>query len=255
MHPAGEEGYTKTAYEENFVFTTAEGKRIEGKTDLSADDWDRIKPGDTFQVTYATSKPGTYHIGTDTSTNVSDCIFLGVVVVWVLFLTLTIRARHRRPSPRTASAGAPDTAADAPRRSTAKASITGPVFMGAVLLVVGGGFLLIGVANVVILRGYHTHGRAATAIVLTRSTVIGKNGSYPLDVRFTTDEGKSIETRIGVDFATMTSLHDTYRLTSFTRPSIQIASGLPMMTNSAPLSCFGFSPRWAGYSPSAVPAC
>src|SRR5208283_1819986 len=137
MHPAGLEGYTKTAYEEDFTFTTAEGKRIGGKTGgLSADHWDRIKIGDTFKVTYAAGDPSTYHSGTDTSTTVSDCIFGGVLVIWVVFLTLTIRARHRRPTPRTAPAVAPDTAADAPRRGVAKASINGPVFMGAVLLVV-----------------------------------------------------------------------------------------------------------------------
>src|SRR5208283_818374 len=209
MHPAGQEGYSKTSYEEDFAFTTAEGKRIEGKTDLTADSWDRIKPGGTFLVTYAASDPSTYHIGTNTSTTLSDCIFLGVLVIWVVFLTLTIRARHRRPTPRTASAAAPDTAADAPRRGVAKASINGPVFMGAVLLVVGAIFLLIGVVNLVGERGFRAHGRAATAIVLTKSTVIGKNGdSYPLGVRFTTDEGKLIETSIGVDFATMTSLHE-----------------------------------------------
>jgi hypothetical protein len=209
MHPAGEEGYTKTSYEEDFVFTTTEGKRIEGKTDLTSDYWDRIKPGDTFQVTYATSEPDTYHIGTDTSTTVSDCVFVGVLAIWAVFLRLTIRARHRRPSHRTAPPRAPDTAADAPRRGVAKASINGPVFMGTVLLVVGGMFLLTGVVNLVISYEYRAHGRAATAIVLTKSTVIGKNGdSYPLDVRFTTDKGKSIETSIGVDYATMTSLHE-----------------------------------------------
>src|SRR5271170_1051255 len=89
MHPAGQEGYTKTSYEEDFAFTTAAGKRIEGKTTLSADHWDRIKPGDTFQLTYAASEPRTYQFGTDTSTTVSDCVFVGVLVMWLVFLKLT----------------------------------------------------------------------------------------------------------------------------------------------------------------------
>jgi hypothetical protein len=209
LHPAGQEGYTKTAYEEDFVFTTAAGKRIEGKTDLTADSWDRIKPGDTFQLTYATSEPDTYHSGTDTSTTVSDCVFLGVLVIWVLFLTLTIRARHRRPTPRARTVVAPDSGADGPPPATVRAPVNGSVIMGAALLAVGGIFLLVGVANLVVERGDGTHGRAATAIVLTKSTVIGKNGdSYPLGVRFTTDAGTVIETSIGVDYATMTSLHE-----------------------------------------------
>ncbi|MGO8856685.1 MAG: DUF3592 domain-containing protein [Steroidobacteraceae bacterium] len=219
MHPAGQEGYTKTAYEEDFVFTTAAGKQIEGKTNLTADSWDRIKPGDTFQVTYAASEPGTYHIGTDTNTTLSDCVFLGVLVIWLVFLRLTIRARHRRPTPRTRSEAAPDSLARAPPPAAARAPVNGAVLMGAALLVVGGVFLLIGVANLVSERGFRAHGKAATAIVLTKSTVIGKNGdSYPLDVRFTTDEGKSIETSIGVDYATMTSLHEHLPVTIIYAP-------------------------------------
>src|SRR5208283_483196 len=143
MHPAGQEGYTKTSYEEDFVFTTTDGKPIEGKTAVTADYWDQIKRGDTFKVTYAASEPGTYHIGTDTSTTLSDCIFLGVLVIWVVFLWLTIRARHRRPSPRTAPGGAPDSLAHAPPPAAARAPINSVVFMGVVLLVVGAIFLLI----------------------------------------------------------------------------------------------------------------
>ncbi len=210
MHPAGRGGYTKTSYEEEFAFTTVEGRRIEGKTDdLSADYWDRIKIGDTFKVTYAASDPSTYHTGTDTNTTVGDCIFAGVLVIWVVFLWLTIRALHRRPSPRTAPAGAPDSLAHAPPPAAAKAPINGVVVMGAGLLVMGGLFLLIGVGTLSGEHGFRAHGIAATAIVLTKSTVHGKNSdSYPLDVRFTTSNGKLIETSIGVDYATMTLLHE-----------------------------------------------
>jgi len=205
MHPAGQGGYTKTSYEEDFAFTTTDGKRIEGKTGVTADYWDQIKPGDTFKVTYAAGQPGTYHIGTDTSTMIGDCIFLGIVVIWLVVMRLTIRALHRHPTPRAASAAA----ADATRPAVAKRSVNGPVLAGAGLSLVGMLFLLIGVANLAGERGFRIHGKAATAIVLTKSTVHGKNGdSYPLDVRFTTDEGKLIETSIGVDFATMTSLHE-----------------------------------------------
>ena len=109
MHPAGQGGYTKTSYEQDFAFTTTDGKRIEGKTGVTADYWDQIKPGDTFKVTYAADQPGTYHIGTDTSTMIGDCIFLGIVVIWLVVMRLTIRALHRQPTPRTASAVAPDT--------------------------------------------------------------------------------------------------------------------------------------------------
>jgi hypothetical protein len=207
LHPAGEEGHTKTSYEEDFVFTTAAGKRIEGRSDLTPDSWDQIKPGDTFKVISTAS--GSYQIGTDKSTTAIDCIFVGVLVIWLLFMWLTIRARHRRTTPKAGSVTAHDNAGAAAQPAAAKASVNGRVLAGAAFSIVGAIFLLIGVVNLVITHADRTHGRAATAIVLTKSTVIGKNGdSYPVDVRFTTDEGKSIETSIGVDYATMTSLHE-----------------------------------------------
>jgi hypothetical protein len=207
LHPAGQEGYTKTSYEEDFVFTTAAGKRIDGKAKLTPDSWDRIKPGDTFKV--ISTPDGTYQISTNASTTVSDCVFVGVLAIWLIFMRLTIRALHRRPTPRARSAAASDRAAHAPSPAAASASVNGVVIMGAGLLVVGGVLLLIGVVNLLIEHGYRMHGRAATAIVLTKSTVAGRSGnSYPLNVRFTTDEGKSIETSIGVDEATMTSVHE-----------------------------------------------
>jgi len=207
MHPAGEEGRTATSYEEDSAFTTGEGKRIEGKTGVAADYWDRIKPGDTFQVTYAANQPSTYQIGTHISTTVADWVSVGILVIWLVAIRLTIRASHRQPTRKAASPLAPDTAADAPRQGNA--SINGPVFMGVVLSSVGAIFLLLGTVNLVNQGEFRAHGKAAMAIVLTKSTVIGRNGdSYPIGVRFTTDEGKSIETSIGVDFATMTSLRE-----------------------------------------------
>jgi len=209
MHRAGQEGYTKTSYEEDFAFSATDGERIEGKTDVTPDYWDRNRLGDTFKVTYAASQPGTYRIGTNTSTTVSDCIFLAIVVMWLVVMRLTIRALHSRPTPRTISAAAPDTAANPLRPVAAKASFNGPVLVGAGLSSIGLLFLLIGVANLVGERSFRTLGKAATAIVLTKSSVHGKNGdSYPLGVRFTTDEGRSIETSMGVDRPTMSSLRE-----------------------------------------------
>ena len=170
MHRAGQEGYTKTSYEEDFAFITTDGKRIEGKTDVTPDYWDRIKLGDTFKVTYAASQPSTYHIGTDTSTTVGDSIFLAIVVIWLVVMRLTIRALHRQPTPRTAFAVAPDTAADLLRPVVAKASFNGPVLAGWGLSLIGLLFLLIGLANLGGERSFRILGKAATAIVLTRSS-------------------------------------------------------------------------------------
>jgi hypothetical protein len=96
----------------------------------------------------------------------------------------------------------------------AKTSISGPVLFGTVLFLCGAFFLLIGVANLVKERAedgaFRTKGKAATAVVFTKSSsVTGKSGdSYPLGVRFTTDEFNSVEATIGVEYPTMTSIHE-----------------------------------------------
>jgi hypothetical protein len=222
MHPAGEAGYTHTAYEIDFVFTTADGNRVEDKTSLTADHWDRIKLGDTFPVTYAASAPQTHLIGTDTSTTFWDLFFLGGLVIWLVFMMLTVRARHRRPTARgaagsrkskTASSVAPGNSADEPQPIVARASVSGPVLFATVLLLCGVIFLLIGVAILVKDRAddraFRTEGKAATATVFTKSTVQQKHGtSYPLGIRFNTDAGQSVETVIHVDLQTMTSIHE-----------------------------------------------
>ena len=43
MHPAGEAGYTHTSYAIDFVFTTADGNRVEDKTSLTAGALSSIK--------------------------------------------------------------------------------------------------------------------------------------------------------------------------------------------------------------------
>jgi len=222
MHPAGEGSYTRTTFEEDFFFTTAEGSRIEDrKTDLTADDWDRVKQGDTFTVTYVASDPQIYRIGalTRSSGPLDSLAFPAILVLWGAVMALLARALHKRPRAQRAACSRPSkteslavggAAGDASGALPAKGWISGPMFFGLVLLIVGGGFLLIGAANVIggiaEDRNFRTEGKTATAMVFTKSTEQDKHArSYPLGIRFTTDAGQPVETVIHVDYLTMTS--------------------------------------------------
>ncbi len=224
MHAAGEAGYTRTRYATDFVFTSADGISVEGTRRVSPDQWDRTKQGDTFQVTYAASDPQVYEVGTTVfSTTAADLILLGVSVIWLVLMTLLIRPPHRwadaqrakrtHPS-KAASSLAPGIAADAPPPIAAKSRVSGSTMFGAALILVGALFLLIGVANLLSEQNFRAEARAATAMVLTKSSVSGRSGSYRLQIRFTTDDGRLHEPVIGVDYQTMSSVHE--------RDSIQI---------------------------------
>jgi len=219
MHAAGDAGYNRTTYATDFVFTSADGKSVEGTRRINADQWDRIKQGDTFQVTYAASDPQVYEVGaTLFSTTAADLIFLGVSVIWLVLMTLLIRPPHRWATARrakrshpskAASRSAPGIAADSPAPIAAKSKVSGSTMFGTALILVGGLFLLIGVANLLSEQNFRAEAKIATAIVLTKSSASGKSGSsYPLQIRFTTDDGRLHEPVIGVDHQTMSSIHE-----------------------------------------------
>ena len=228
LHPAGVDGHARTSYEFDYVFTTADGTHIESKGYLDDADlargWDRLKIGDTIPITYAAGDPQNHKRGTDTGTTALDYILIGLSVVWLIIATISVAAArswwlaHGAGSRRsmTASGVPPRAAADPPRPVVTKASVNASTVFGTFLLLFGAIFLLIGVANLVgnraTDRAFRTEGKAATAIVITKSTGTRKGGgsSYSLGIRFTTDQGQSIMVNMDVDLPTLSSLHERY---------------------------------------------
>ena len=229
LHPFGLDRRERTVYEVDYVFTAADGTRIESKEALDdaalARGWDLLKQGDTIPVAYAAGNPQNNKMGKDTSTTTLDLILIGFSVIWLVLATIAVAAARRRWLPhaaprsrrsKTATDVVPAAETDPPRPVVAKASVSGPTLFGTLLLLFGAGFLLIGVANLVgkraADRAFRTEGKGATAIVLTKKTGIRKGGGrwYSLGIRFTTDEGKSVVTDIDVDLPTLSSLYEHY---------------------------------------------
>jgi hypothetical protein len=224
LHPAGIEGYASTVYEFDYVFTAADGTRIESEDQLDdaalARGWDHLKMGDTIPVTYAAGNPHDHRMGTDTSTRTADLIVVGFAGVWLVLASLAVtlgrrwwRAHQAARSPDGAMAPA---SGDYPRSAAAPISVSASTGFGIVLLLCGAILLLIGVVSLVATwsadRAFRTEGKAATAIVLVMNATANRGGeiSYRLLVRFATNEGKSAMARIRVDRATFSSLHEHF---------------------------------------------
>jgi hypothetical protein len=224
LHPAGVEGYARTVYEVDYIFTAADGTRVESKDRLDdaalARGWDHLKMGDTIPVTYAAANPQNHRMGTDTNTRTLDLILVGLAGVWLVLAAITVavarswwRAHIAASSHKSA---VPSPGAHPPRPAAAKVSVSASTVFGMVLLSCGAIFLLIGVVNLVAIlstnRAFRTQGKPATAIVVVKSSTTNRGGeiSYGLTVRFTRDEGQSVLANISVDRATSSSLHERY---------------------------------------------
>lgn len=224
LHPAGVEGYASTVYEVDYVFTAADGTRVESKDRLDdaalARGWDHLKAGESVPVTYAPGNPQNHRMGTDTSTKTLDLILIGLAGVWLVLASITVavarswRLAHMAASSR--KSAVPSTGADPPLRAAARVSVNASTAFGMVLLSCGAIFLLIGVVNLFAIlsanRTFRTEGKAATAIVLVKNISTNRRGdtSYRLVVRFSTDEGESVVANFSVDRATSSSLYEHY---------------------------------------------
>jgi hypothetical protein len=224
LHPAGVEGYARTVYDVDYVFTAADGTRVESKDRLDdaalARGWDHLKLGDTIPVTYAADNPQNRRMGTDTSTRTLDLMLAGLAGVWLVLASITVAVARSWWLAHLAAgshkSAVPSAGTDPPRRAAARVSVSASTAFGMVLLSCGAIFLLIGVVNLVSIlstnRAFRTQSKAATAIVLVKSSTTNRGGeiSYGLVVRFATDEAKSVLANISVDRATSLSLHEHY---------------------------------------------
>ncbi len=63
LNQASDNGTSKTSYEVDYTFTTADGQKIAGHDTVDPDIWDQIKEGGPVQIDYAASKPDINQIG------------------------------------------------------------------------------------------------------------------------------------------------------------------------------------------------
>ena len=222
MHQASENGTSNTSYEVDYIFTTADGIKIESNDTIDPDAWDQLKEGGPVQIEYAAGKPRINQVGAT-----SGPIIIGYIVVvlasvmWLGGAALAVKGLLGPKSAR-AESKEPATQAVSVYKS-GNVEVEVPSFLknvspwiifGTLLLVCGAMFLLIGAANLYQERTFRAEGKPATAIVLTKSShqeYDQQNNTYEthydLDYRFTTDDGKSVRGSAEVNWRTWKSIH------------------------------------------------
>src|ERR1700687_98431 len=184
VHPASDNGTTNTSYEVNYVFTTADGHKVESSDTVDPDTWDQIVDGGPVDVEYAASDPTINRIGIATGVTVIGSILLIVAsVLGLLGATFAVKGLLAlQTSPESAGPGASDIHA-VPRRGRVaveqppllQVPVSPWIAVGSILLFCGVIFLLVGVLALHQERLFHAEGMTATAIVLTKSSHVVYN--------------------------------------------------------------------------------
>jgi len=226
MHQASDSGTSNTSYEVDYSFTTATGLKVEGDDTIDPDAWDQLKEGGPVQIEYAASKPRINQIGATSGPLIIGYIVVVVAsLIWLVGATLAVKGL-RGPWSAPVRSGKPETHSDSgvvfnkgrvevDLPPFLKDKVTPWTFFGTLLLICGGMFLLIGVANLRQERAFRAEGNHATAIVLTKSSrqeYDQQNDTYQthydIDYRFTTDEGKSARGSAEVNWHTWRSINE-----------------------------------------------
>jgi hypothetical protein len=92
MHQASDTSDSNTSYEVDYVFTTADGRKIEADDMVDSDVWDQLKEGGPVQIEYAASKPRLNQVGATGGAIVGSYIVLIVAsAMWLLGATLVVK--------------------------------------------------------------------------------------------------------------------------------------------------------------------
>lgn len=92
MHQASENGTSNTSYEVDYVFTTADGIKIESNDTIDPDAWDQLKEGGPVQIEYASSKPRINEVGATSGPIIIGYIVVVVAsVMWLVGATLAVK--------------------------------------------------------------------------------------------------------------------------------------------------------------------
>jgi hypothetical protein len=225
MHQASDSG-DNTSYEVDYVFTTADGRKLEGDDKVDPDVWDQLKEGGPVQIEYAASKPRLNQVGATGAAIIGGYIVLIVAsAMWLLGATLAVKGLLA-PRSTPAKGGKSETQADSgvvynkggfqvELSPFLKDEMTPWTAFGSIMLACGSIFLLIGAANLYQERTLSVKGKPATAIVLTKSShqeYDQQNHTYQthydIGYRFTTDDGKSARGSAELNWRRWNSIHE-----------------------------------------------
>lgn len=226
VHRAADNGTLNTSYEVNYLFSIADGRKVEGSDTVDPNTWDRIADRGSVDVQYAASDPTINRIGTSTGVTVIAAILLIVAsMLGLLGATLAVKGLLAlRASPESASSDVSDThpvasrgwtTTEGPPLPQVRVRVSPWIMIGSILLICGVTFLLLNALFLRQERLFHAEGMTATAIVLTKSSHVVYNQQnrllatkYNVGYRFTTRDGESVQGSDEVDRQTWKSIRE-----------------------------------------------
>jgi hypothetical protein len=226
VNRASDNGTSNTSYEINYLFSTADGRTVEGSDTVDPNTLDQASERGPVDVQYATNDPAINRIGTTTGVSmISSTLLIVVSALGLLGATLAVKGLlELRASPQSRGSAASDNHAVASRGWT---TVVGPpllqfrvrvnplIIIGSILLVCGLTFLLLNGLFVRQERLFHAEGMRATALVLTKSSRVVYNQQnslletkYDVGYRFITQDGESVQGSDEVDWHTWKSIQE-----------------------------------------------
>ena len=216
LHPAARNGTADTSFEVDYVFTTAGGRRLEGSDTVDAETWERIADRGPVEIQYSASDPWINRIGATTGVAAYAIVFLVVgSALALLGAMLALKGLQSLQTPVWSSADSA-AAADGPSLWQIRVKVNPWLIIGAILLIAGVSFLLIGDAKLREERLFQAAGLTANAIVESKSSRVpdrpqsaqSQHIRYLVRYRFTSNDGATVRGSDEVDLRSWQSIRE-----------------------------------------------
>jgi hypothetical protein len=218
MHRAAANGTSDTSYEVDYEFTTAEGRKVDSSDTVDPDTWERIADRGPVEVQYSASAPSINRIGATAGVTASAIVFLIVgCALGLIGATLAVKGLLALRAPvSNFTASAAGSITEGPPRWQVSVKVSPWIIIGAILLILGVIFRLIGEHELREDRLFQAGGVTATAIVVTKSSRV-KSGPqsahsqkthYIVGYRFTSSDGTTVRASDEVDLVTWQSIRE-----------------------------------------------
>ncbi len=228
VHRAADNATSDTAYAVDYVFSTADGRKVASSATVDPNTWDNIAERGWVDVEYAASDPRINRIGTSNGVSMLASLMLIVgSVLGLLGASLAIKgllalcaspvSAGLDPSgtPGVASGGWTTIEGQPQPLLHVWVRVNRWIIIGGILLIVGATMLFINVAVLHQEQLFHADGMTATAIVLTKSSHVVYNQQtglqsieYDVGYRFTTQDGASVSGSNEVNWHTWKSIRE-----------------------------------------------
>jgi len=216
LHPAASNGTADTSFQVDYVFTTADGRRFDGSDRVDADTWERVADRGPVEIQYSVSDPSINRIGATTGVAAYGIVFLVVGSALALLGAMLALKWLRSLQTPVGSSAESAAVADGPSLWQFRVKVNPWLITGAILLVAGVSFRLIGDAQLREERLYQATGLTANAIVEAKSSHVpdrpqsaqSQHIRYLVHYRFTSNDGATVRGSDEVDLRTWQSIRE-----------------------------------------------